>query len=114
RAGTETQDAPARVIALDRALTVEVKSGASYVAAPATTYRVSATIDFPHPVVGRQYASFDVTSEAFERELAGARTFGFLKEAEARRARARAGSVARERRRPGRRGCGVRGTAVPG
>src|SRR5690606_28878480 len=81
RAGTETQDADARVIALDRAVTAEVKSGASYVAAPASTYRISATIDFPHPVVGRQYASFDVTPEAFERELAGARTFGFLKEA---------------------------------
>ncbi|MFS8637091.1 MAG: UDP-3-O-acyl-N-acetylglucosamine deacetylase [Gemmatimonadota bacterium] len=87
RAGTETQDADARVIALDRAVTAEVKSGASYVAAPASTYRISATIDFPHPVVGRQYASFDVTPEAFERELAGARTFGFLKEAEALRAR---------------------------
>src|SRR5690606_24448933 len=68
-------------------VTAEVKSGASYVAAPASTYRISATIDFPHPVVGRQYASFEVTPEVFDKELAGARTFGFLKEAEALRSR---------------------------
>ncbi len=87
RAGIEAQDAEARVIALDRAVTTQIKSGASYVAAPAATFRISATIDFPHPVVGRQYASFEVTPEVFDKELAGARTFGFLKEAEALRSR---------------------------
>ncbi len=87
RAGTEAQDENARVIALEQPVTAEVKSGASYVAAPAPAYRVSATIDFPHPVVGRQFASFDIAPEVFDRELAGARTFGFVKEAEALRAR---------------------------
>lgn len=87
RAGIEAQNAEARVIALDRAVTTQIKSGASYVAAPAATFRISATIDFPHPVVGRQYASFEVTPEVFDKELAGARTFGFLKEAEALRSR---------------------------
>lgn len=87
RAGATAQDAPARVLALDRAVTVECKGGASYVAVPAAAFRLSATIDFDHPVVGRQYASFDVTPEGFGRELAPARTFGFLREAEALRAR---------------------------
>ncbi|HEX7120462.1 MAG TPA: bifunctional UDP-3-O-[3-hydroxymyristoyl] N-acetylglucosamine deacetylase/3-hydroxyacyl-ACP dehydratase [Longimicrobiales bacterium] len=87
RAGIETQDAAARVIGLDRAVSAAVKSGASYVAAPAGAYRVSATIDFDHPAVGRQYASFDITADGFDRELVDARTFGFLKEAEALRAR---------------------------
>src|SRR5690606_27129366 len=56
-------------------------------AVPADRYRVSATIEFDHPLVRRQYASFDVTAGEFEREIAPARTFGFLKEAEALRAR---------------------------
>ena len=54
---------------------------------PAPSFRVSAAIEFDHPLVRHQYASFEVTSEVFEREIAGARTFGFLKEAEELRAR---------------------------
>ncbi|HEX6939619.1 MAG TPA: bifunctional UDP-3-O-[3-hydroxymyristoyl] N-acetylglucosamine deacetylase/3-hydroxyacyl-ACP dehydratase [Longimicrobiales bacterium] len=86
-AGVVAQDAAARVVVLERAVSAAVKSGASYVATSAPAYRVSATIDFEHPAVGRQYASFDITPGAFERELASARTFGFLREAEALRAR---------------------------
>ncbi|NIP82974.1 MAG: UDP-3-O-[3-hydroxymyristoyl] N-acetylglucosamine deacetylase, partial [Gemmatimonadetes bacterium] len=87
RAAIEVQDAAARVIAPDRAVSAEAKGGASYVAAPAEAYRVSATIDFDHPVVGRQYASFEIAPESFDREIGGARTFGFMREAEALRAR---------------------------
>src|SRR5690606_8363958 len=55
--------------------------------APSDRFRVSATIDFDHPVVGRQFCSVDITPDRFEGEIAAARTFGFLKEAEALRAR---------------------------
>ena len=87
RAGVVTQDAPAKIITLDRPVSAEVKSGASYVAAPAAGYRVSATIDFDHPAIGRQYASFAIEQERFEEDIAPARTFGFMEEAEALRAR---------------------------
>ncbi len=87
RAGVVAQDATARVISLERAVSAEVKGGPSYVAVPTSNYRVSATIDFDHPAIGRQYVSVGIDSETFEREIAPARTFGFLREAEALRAR---------------------------
>ena len=81
--GLVEQDAPAPVIEVKHPLTVDCKSGASYVATPADDFRLSATIQFAHPVIGRQYGSFEITPESFERELAPARTFGFRADAEA-------------------------------
>jgi UDP-3-O-[3-hydroxymyristoyl] N-acetylglucosamine deacetylase/3-hydroxyacyl-[acyl-carrier-protein] dehydratase len=86
-AGRTCQGEAARVLELDRPVQVEVNGQTSYVAVPADAFRISATIEFDHPLVGRQFASFDVTPEEFGREIAPARTFGFLKEAEALRAR---------------------------
>ncbi len=60
-----------------------VKEGeANYLVGPAPHLKVSATIEFPHPLIGRQSGSYDITAEAFARELAPARTFGFLAERE--------------------------------
>jgi UDP-3-O-[3-hydroxymyristoyl] N-acetylglucosamine deacetylase/3-hydroxyacyl-[acyl-carrier-protein] dehydratase len=87
RAGSEEQAEPAREIVVAEAVSAVGPAGASYVALPADRYRVSATIEFDHPLVRRQFASFDVTAGEFEREIAPARTFGFLREAEALRAR---------------------------
>jgi UDP-3-O-[3-hydroxymyristoyl] N-acetylglucosamine deacetylase/3-hydroxyacyl-[acyl-carrier-protein] dehydratase len=92
-AGAEEQSQPARRIVLQESVTAAGPAGATYVALPAERYRVSATIEFDHPLVRRQFASFDVTSQEFEREIAPARTFGFLKEAEALRARGLARGV---------------------
>jgi UDP-3-O-[3-hydroxymyristoyl] N-acetylglucosamine deacetylase / 3-hydroxyacyl-[acyl-carrier-protein] dehydratase len=52
----------------------------SYVVAPAKDYRLTVTIEWPHPLIGREAGSYEVTPEAFARELAGARTFGFTSE----------------------------------
>jgi UDP-3-O-[3-hydroxymyristoyl] N-acetylglucosamine deacetylase/3-hydroxyacyl-[acyl-carrier-protein] dehydratase len=60
---------------------------ASYVVAPAKTLRLTVTIEFPHPLIGRQAGTFDITTERFGRELAPARTFGFASEVEALRAK---------------------------
>ncbi|MFW6202064.1 MAG: UDP-3-O-acyl-N-acetylglucosamine deacetylase, partial [Gemmatimonadota bacterium] len=86
-AGVEEQDAKARVLELVRPIEAKVPGGASYAAVPADALRVSATIEFDHPMIGRQYASFAVDPDGFGRELAPARTFGFLHEAEALHAR---------------------------
>ncbi len=56
---------------------------ASYVVAPAKSLRITATIEWDHPVIGRQAGTYDVTPEDFRRELAPARTFGFTREVEA-------------------------------
>ncbi|MEX0892351.1 MAG: UDP-3-O-acyl-N-acetylglucosamine deacetylase [Gemmatimonadota bacterium] len=87
QAGTAPQAADARVLELTTPITTAVEGGASYVATPASALRISATIQFDHPLIQRQFGTFDVTPEAFAHELAGARTFGFLREAEALRAR---------------------------
>ena len=55
---------------------------ASYLVGPAPALKVSATIEFPHPLIGRQTGCWDITPDGFERELAPARTFGFVKEVE--------------------------------
>ncbi len=59
----------------------------TYVVAPARTLRLTTTIEWAHPLIGRQSGAYDITPEEFTRELAGARTFGFLREAEALRSR---------------------------
>jgi UDP-3-O-[3-hydroxymyristoyl] N-acetylglucosamine deacetylase/3-hydroxyacyl-[acyl-carrier-protein] dehydratase len=67
---------------------VRVIDGESvYEAFPADSLSVEVTIDFPHSLIGRQCGRWAVTPESFARELAGARTFGFVREVEALRAK---------------------------
>jgi UDP-3-O-[3-hydroxymyristoyl] N-acetylglucosamine deacetylase len=48
---------------------------------PARDFRVSYAIDFAHPAIGKQSVNgLELTPAAFEREIARARTFGFLHE----------------------------------
>lgn len=47
---------------------------------PSDVLRVSYTLDVDHPAVGMQTASFTCTEEVFVREVASARTYGFLKD----------------------------------
>ncbi len=58
-----------------------------YEAYPADALEVDVTIAFPHPLIGTQAGRFAVNPAAFVRELAPARTFGFMHEVEALRAR---------------------------
>lgn len=81
--GRTDQGVPARVVEITEPLEIRVDSGASYVVAPHPNLRISATIDFEHPTIGRQFGAFDITQQTFESELAPARTFGFKEDAEA-------------------------------
>ncbi|MBM4188163.1 MAG: bifunctional UDP-3-O-[3-hydroxymyristoyl] N-acetylglucosamine deacetylase/3-hydroxyacyl-ACP dehydratase [Gemmatimonadetes bacterium] len=60
---------------------------ASYVVAPAKALRITATIEWDHPLIGRQVGTFDVTHKAFRQEIAAARTFGFAHEVDGLRAK---------------------------
>ncbi|MGE3683240.1 MAG: UDP-3-O-acyl-N-acetylglucosamine deacetylase [Bdellovibrionales bacterium] len=62
---------------------------------PYNGLRVTCTIEFSHPRIGLQTFDIEVTEASFAREIARARTFGFLKDVEAMRARglARGGSL---------------------
>ena len=60
---------------------VEVADGSKRIAVfPYDGFRVTSSIDFSHPLIGRQEMELDLTPETFEREIAPARTFGFLDE----------------------------------
>lgn len=49
---------------------------------PHNGLRISCTIEFPHPKIGLQTFDIEVTESSFAREVARARTFGFLKDVE--------------------------------
>ena len=85
-AGSVDQDAQARVITVSEPVCVS-GDGQSYVATRSDALRISATIDFAHHAIGRQFGSFDVDEDGYRRELAPARTFGFKADADALRAR---------------------------
>ncbi|MGJ3258334.1 MAG: UDP-3-O-acyl-N-acetylglucosamine deacetylase [Rhodospirillales bacterium] len=81
-AGIVEQDAPRRVIRVLKR--VEVTYGSGHVAiSPADTQIIDFEIDFDSTVVNRQEMSLKVVNGAFRKELAKARTFGFLHEVEA-------------------------------
>jgi UDP-3-O-[3-hydroxymyristoyl] N-acetylglucosamine deacetylase/3-hydroxyacyl-[acyl-carrier-protein] dehydratase len=87
-AGILEQEAEAKVFSLVEPVQAQGNSGSSYVAAPASGgLRVSATIDFENPVIGRSYGSFPLDPAAFRTQIAPARTFGFMADAEALHAR---------------------------
>lgn len=77
---------------------VELKDGSKHISVyPVNVpgaFRVNYYIDFPHPAIGRQGLSLDVTPEKFLR-VSYARTFGFLREVEYLRSKglARGGSM---------------------
>jgi UDP-3-O-[3-hydroxymyristoyl] N-acetylglucosamine deacetylase/3-hydroxyacyl-[acyl-carrier-protein] dehydratase len=65
-----------------------VRDGSStYTVQPSESLSLEVTIDFPHPLIGRQSCQLPVTPLTFATDLAGARTFGFLREADALRAK---------------------------
>jgi UDP-3-O-[3-hydroxymyristoyl] N-acetylglucosamine deacetylase/3-hydroxyacyl-[acyl-carrier-protein] dehydratase len=79
---------PGSVQYLDIRRLVRLEEGEStYEARPADVLQLAVTIDFPHPLIGRQAGSYRLTGEAFRTELAPARTFGFVREVEMLRAK---------------------------
>jgi UDP-3-O-[3-hydroxymyristoyl] N-acetylglucosamine deacetylase len=49
---------------------------------PSRFFRITFDIAFDHPCIGLQHRAIKVTSESFRRDIAPARTFGFLHEVE--------------------------------
>jgi len=69
---------------LDLSEPVRIIDGASvYEAFPSERLELDVTIEFPHPLIGKQSRRFTVTEESFASELSRARTFGFVHEVEA-------------------------------
>ncbi|MDQ7835957.1 MAG: UDP-3-O-acyl-N-acetylglucosamine deacetylase [Humidesulfovibrio sp.] len=81
QAGVRRQGKARKVLAITRPLTFE-KDGKYIKATPHDGFEVDCTIQFAHPLIGRQNLCMEVTPDAFAADIAKARTFGFLREVE--------------------------------
>ena len=61
---------------------VELREGDQWMRVLPGEPRITYSIDFSHPLIRRQRYTVPLFSEAFEQEIAPARTFGFLQEVE--------------------------------
>jgi UDP-3-O-[3-hydroxymyristoyl] N-acetylglucosamine deacetylase len=65
---------------------LELREGDKFIAVyPADTYSVSYTINFPHPLIGRESFRVDLQDGNYLREIAPARTFGSREDEQAMR-----------------------------
>lgn len=73
-AGHVNQGAPADIFTIDRPIALK-ENGIEIQAVPSDDFRVSFTIQYANPQIGTQYASFTISPDVFEKEIAPARTF---------------------------------------
>jgi UDP-3-O-[3-hydroxymyristoyl] N-acetylglucosamine deacetylase len=86
-AGIVEQDAPKRYLRI--VAPIEVKDGDKWARFdPFNGFKLDFTIDFPHPVFGSEnrHVVIDFAEHSYVKEVARARTFGFMQDVEAMRA----------------------------
>jgi UDP-3-0-acyl N-acetylglucosamine deacetylase len=81
QAGLRRQTKARKVLAVTKPLVFE-RDGKFIKATPHDGFAVDYTIQFAHPLIGRQNLALEVTPDVFATDLAKARTFGFLREVE--------------------------------
>lgn len=86
KAGVVEQGEPRKYIFVTKPIYIGNKEKHAYVI-PYNGLRITCTVDFPHPSIGSQTLDLDINQNTFAKEVAPARTFGFLKDVEALRAR---------------------------
>ena len=78
-AGTRKQRRPRTYLRILKGL--ELREGDKFIAVyPADTYSVQYTINFPHPLIGKETFRVDLSDGNYLREIAPARTFGSREE----------------------------------
>ena len=78
-AGIQELDIPKRIMRIKK--DVEIREGDKYVKlSPSPDLKYDFTIKFPHPVIKKQEYVLEFTKESYKKEIARARTFGFLHE----------------------------------
>jgi UDP-3-O-[3-hydroxymyristoyl] N-acetylglucosamine deacetylase len=84
KAGIRKQRRPRTYLRIRREL--EVREGNKFIGIyPADGYSVEYSINFPHPLIGKEIFTLDLSRGNYLTEIAPARTFGFLHEADAMR-----------------------------
>lgn len=82
KAGVKQQSAFRRYLKVLKPVAIQVGSATAEFLPNGRGFRLETEIAFDTPLIGRQSISIDVTARSFRRELAAARTFGFLKDVE--------------------------------
>jgi UDP-3-O-[3-hydroxymyristoyl] N-acetylglucosamine deacetylase len=82
RAGLVKQPTARRALMVREHIAVE-QGNRSISIEPAQGFEIDCMIDFAHPLIGVQHLSIELSNGAFNREITGARTFGFTEEIEA-------------------------------
>lgn len=80
QAGLTARALPRRYIEVLKPVRVAKGSALGELRPYAHGFRVDAEIDFDHPMIGRQAITLDIEAATFRREIARARTFGFMKD----------------------------------
>jgi UDP-3-O-[3-hydroxymyristoyl] N-acetylglucosamine deacetylase len=80
RAGVVTLPEPRRFIKILKPIRVVSDDAFGELRPYAYGFRIELDIEFDHPLIGRQGVALDVGPATFRRELARARTFGFMRD----------------------------------
>jgi UDP-3-O-[3-hydroxymyristoyl] N-acetylglucosamine deacetylase len=80
QAGVITLLAPRRYIQVLKPVSVTKDNSFGELRPYGRGFRVEIEIEFDHPLIGRQALDLDVEPESFRREIARARTFGFMRD----------------------------------
>ena len=93
-AGVESQRKPKRYIVIKKEVRI-TDGGKEARIAPLNKFKVTCSVDYDHPLIPPMPFTFELNERSYERDISRARTFGFLKDVEALRARglARGGSL---------------------
>jgi UDP-3-O-[3-hydroxymyristoyl] N-acetylglucosamine deacetylase len=84
KAGIRKQRRPRKYLKIGREL--EMREGNKFIAVyPANSYSVSYSINFPHPLIGKETFEVELTNGRYLRQIAAARTFGSRKDEQAMR-----------------------------
>ncbi len=79
QAGIRQQNAPKHFFVVKEPITVR-ENGKSVSVYPETAMRITCRIEFDHPLIGCQEASFDPDRDSFKDSISCARTFGFVQD----------------------------------
>ncbi len=78
--GIETFDLPRRYIRVLKPVRVAMGDAVGEIRPNPRGFRIEAEVAFDHALIGRQSLSIDVRPDIFRREIARARTFGFMRD----------------------------------
>jgi UDP-3-O-[3-hydroxymyristoyl] N-acetylglucosamine deacetylase len=78
QAGLTARALPRRYIEVLKPITVAKEGAYGELRPYQHGFRVEAEIDFDHPLIGQQALALDIEPDTFRREIARARTFGFM------------------------------------